>query len=309
MRVHFPPALSLISSGKDVIAFDTEDSDDSAADQYKSSLRERTKRQIARNRAQRLSPVQSVTEYNDDIGDEEMLITAAKIQLLENERNELKRTILKQQENPENVVPIEFVTKLNKAKSEVAMLKKELEEKQRAHLLSEQTLREQLVQVQRDSQNRELHFGHQLEELNNNVKELQSSVETEKSRNETLSYEHSAKIEEILNKHRATHKAANDKLTKQLQDTIKAERETREALERAHRLEMEKAKEELRKAKELLEHDHIAQLEAIESADQNLRNAAMEKLRKRKKLEDERKRLEASKALSAEHFAKEWGRY
>ena len=40
-------------------AFDTEDSDDSAADQYKSSLRERTKRQIARNRAQRLSPVQS----------------------------------------------------------------------------------------------------------------------------------------------------------------------------------------------------------------------------------------------------------
>ena len=80
--------------------------------------------------------MQSVTEYHDDIADEDMLITAAKIQLLENERNELKRTILKQQENPENVVPIEFVTKLNKAKSEVAMLKKSLK-KSRGRIFSQ----------------------------------------------------------------------------------------------------------------------------------------------------------------------------
>ena len=43
---------------EDELIMDTEDSDDSAADQYKGSLKARTKRQVARNRSQRISPIQ-----------------------------------------------------------------------------------------------------------------------------------------------------------------------------------------------------------------------------------------------------------
>ena len=263
---------------EDVFPSDDSDYDLEATEYYKGSLRERTRRQIARNR-RRKSPSpppgdDGILDKHGALEADEKVVVAAKIGLLEAEKVQLQRIIDEQQANPKNVVPTEFVTKLNQAKNEVTMLKQEMAAKAEAHQKSEQSLREQLLQVQRAAQSRELHFGNQLEDMKTRLSGLNTSVQLEQEKNAVLTSKQSLLLEQILEQKQNQQAANSEALTKQLQETIRAERENRENLERAHRLEMEQAKEELKKAKRQLRYDHEKQIRALQMAERQLKDEA-----------------------------------
>jgi hypothetical protein len=284
---------------------DTEDSDNPDAEHYKGSLRERTKRQVRRNRRNRArsasleSNPSPVSEYG--LGDGEAVLASARIQLLENRNRVLQRKIEEQHANPENVVPIEFVTKLNQAKSEVALLKKEIKEKKESHLKSEKDLREQLVSVQRSANSRELHFGHQLEQLNKRVKDLQATVVEEQKRNGELSNEHTEMLDKLLADNTKAHKDTSEALTQQLQEAIREEKKTRDSLKLQHRLEMEQAKEELEKAKREIRYEHEKQMRILELAEQDIKKAAKEKKEGARKSKRAQSRKKGGGARSPSH--------